>query len=126
MNRFTKYLAIGTLLATSIMAGCDTNTRITQQEYIAHKTITQGKNLRIKTIGSRKHYWIQKQKEIIPQIRDMINKGQYEIVSIKTCYSDSYLTSAAIQYKIGQPTNPKKLRVRFIQSDKHYWKQKQM
>ena len=83
-------LVLGGALATF---GCDTTTT-TQQKNVVCQTIEDGKNVRIMAVTSDKHYWNNKQEEIREELEKVINGDEYNIISVKTAYSDAYLTSA--------------------------------
>ena len=89
------------------------------------QTIENGRDLRTIIVTSNQHFWDEKQKEVRNAVDSLVNGGQYNVVSVKTCYSDEYLTSAEIQYNVANDCNNKNLRVEFIYSDEHFWDLKQ-
>ena len=124
MEKIKNTLATLVLGGALAIFGCDTTTT-TQQKNVVCQTIEDGKNVRIMAVTSDKHYWNNKQEEIREELEKVINGDEYNIISVKTAYSDAYLTSAEVRYNIAEDCDNKRLRVIFVHSDKYYWSQKQ-
>jgi len=106
------------------LAGCDRSFTSTQHETIFCQEIEDGRNLRILQITSDKYSWDQKQDEIGPELERVVNSGEYDIISVKTSYSDAYLTSAEVQYSLSGECG-RAPKIMLIQSDEYSWDQKQ-
>jgi len=123
MGKIRNGLAALALTGAILTSGCD-NTTTTQTKNVVCQTVEDGTNLRVMTVNSGEHYWNRKQEEIRPKVEEVVNSGEHNVVSVKTFYSDAYLTSAEIKYSVGEDCN-KNLRVIFIHSNEHYWNRKQ-
>lgn len=119
-----KTLASLVLLGALTLSSCD-DTTTTQQKTVVCQTVEDGTNLRAEVITSNKHYWNDKQDEVRAKIEEIVNGGKFNVTSVKTFYSDAYLTSAEIKYSVADDCNNQNLRVIFIHSNKHYWNEKQ-
>jgi hypothetical protein len=63
-------------------------------------TQVEGKStgLRVILLTSDQHYIDHKADEVSPALLEVINSGEYNIVSVKTTYVSGYLTSAEVYY----------------------------
>ena len=119
-NGLTTLLLTGALL----IPGCE-NTTTTQQKNVVCQEVESGKDLRVISIVSNQHYWNEKQPEVRAKVEEIVNGGEYNVVSVKTFYSDAYLTSAEVKYSVGEDCDDRDLRVIFVHSDKYYWNERQ-
>jgi len=120
----TKLFLLVISILGLILFGCD-NPTSTQQKIVVCQSVEDGTNIRIMTITSNKYSWISKQGEVKPNVEKIVNGGQYNVVSVKTFYSDEYLTSAEIKYSIAEDCENQNFRVIFIHSKKYSWITKQ-
>lgn len=122
--RKTNILGALTLAGIVAFSGCD-NTTTTQQKSVVCQDISQGQNIRIMTVTSDKHYWSKKEIDIKAKVEEVVNGGKYNVISVKTFYSNAYLTSAEIKYNVGEPCDNRKLQVMFVNSNQFYLYRKQ-
>lgn len=118
---------LGALALTGALslAGCGTDTVTTQQKATVCDVVENGRNIRVMPITSNKHYRDKKQEEVRKNLEEVVNGGKYNIISIKTFYSDQFLTSAEVKYSVDNDCGNPNLRVIFVHSNKHYWDKKQ-
>ena len=124
MGKIKNTLTVLALTGAIASTGCE-NTTTTQQKNVVCKVIEDGTNLRILPVTSNKSYWGDKQNEVRKEVERIVNSGEYNVVSVKTSYSDAYLTSAEIKYSISRECDNKDLRIIFLHSNKSYWGDKQ-
>ncbi len=122
MGKIKNTLAALVLGGALAFSGCGQDTITTQQKNVFCQTIKDGKNVRIMTITSDKNHWNNQQKEIREKLENVINRGGYNIISVKTAYSDVYLTLAEVKYSVAEDEDcdNTRLRVIFIHSDKNH------
>lgn len=111
-------------IITLIISGCG-DTTTTQQKQVVCYTIEDGTSIRIMTINSLQRYWGNKQEEVVSTLDSIINSGEHNIISVKTFYSDAYLTSAELKYSVAEECDNRNLRIKFIHSPQLYWGNKQ-
>jgi len=127
MRKSTSTLAALALAGATVIFGCENNTAntITQKKTFVRRNIEDGANRRVLAITSDQHYWNRKQAEVRSKVERFVNGGEHNVLSVKTFYSDAFLTSAEIQYGAGDDCNNQNLRIEFIHSDERYWNRKQ-
>lgn len=121
----TVFVAIFCVFALVAFSGCGDNTTTTQQKQVVCQTIDDGTSLRIMTISSPRYYWNEKQEDVVAKLDSVVNSGNYNVVSVKTFYSDAYLTSAEVKYSIAEDCDNRNIRIKFLQSPHYYWNEKQ-
>jgi len=125
MRRSRSALAVLALAGVAALFGCKDTPITTQQKTVIYQNVEDWTNKRILTITSNQYYLDRKQKEVGPKVEEFVNGGEHNVLSVKTFYSNAYLTSAEIQYSIADDYDNRTLRVEFIHSDQYYLDRKQ-
>ncbi len=123
------FLFLGTFIAVQfVFISCnDTHNESTETTEVSNQCINDSTagNLHIMSFTSDKRYFNEKQEEICPKLDSVINSGKYNITSVKTSYSEGYLTSADILYVDSCWGEGNNLRVVFVHSNEYYWGKKE-
>jgi len=124
----TKQLLVGLILITGLcLFGCNklrTETTTTDKVTVC-QDIVNGKEVRVMTIQSSHYYYNHQQSEIVKILDSVVNSNLYNIIEVKTSYTNSYLTSAVVVYSVGETCTDKHLKVKLIINDQYYYDQKQ-
>jgi len=120
---FSVFLAV-VLFSASLFFGCS-DTTTTQQKLVVCQNVQDGTSMRIITITSSRRYYSEKQEDVVATLDSILSSKTFNIVSVKTFYSDTYLTSAEVKYSTAQDCDNTGLQAMFILSEKRYYNEKQ-
>ena len=119
-----KALFLVVLFCVFFISACEENIpEFTQILEVSTQPVS-GSSVRLLSITSSKHYLNQKQNEVRPKLKVIINGGEHNITSVKTLYSSGYLTAAEVTYDASSRGDGNNMRVMFIHSNKNYWNQR--
>jgi hypothetical protein len=112
------FVLLALVIVALLAAGCNDHEETSQTFEVAPAA---GTNTRMMTIASDLYYWDDQAEEVTQELDELVNSGAYNILYVKTSYSDEYMTSAEIGYDISGPGRGNSLRVLLIKSDKYYY-----
>lgn len=115
MKYLQKMLFLLAVLA--LLVGCGAYPETTHTVKVAESKTDA--NTRILTITSSNFRFDAKEKEVRPKLEKAVNSGQYNIITVKTAYTNGYLTSADITYDSSGPDAGNNTRILLIKSDKY-------
>ncbi len=114
-------VVIGLLL---FVAGCDESKSVQTFEVCTQET--EGTDLRMVWITSTKYYYESKQTEVRAKLENLLNGGEYNVVSVKTSYTEGYLTGAEVIYNPSSICGDgNRLRILFVHNTYFYFSAKQ-
>lgn len=111
-----SFLFLGVLLPGEACFGETTRTQLKFEKFVVCQTIEHGTNLRIKIVTSGQSQWPRQRREVVKELNQIINSGDYNIVSVKTSYSNTFLTSAEVKYSVVKDSKHQNLRIKFFHS----------
>lgn len=75
----------------------------------------------VQLFTSPKYYFDEKQKEVTQILSNFVNSGDNDVVSVKTSYSNGYLTAGQADYAQEKQGKGNKIRINLVQSGEYYW-----
>jgi len=105
------------LVVVALLAvGCGGNYKETSRTFELFPAA--GRRTRILLVSSDEYLLEKRAKEISRELSEVINGGEYNVLYVKTLYSNEHLTSAEIGYDVSSPGRGNGLRVLLINSNK--------
>lgn len=108
-------LMIGFCLLVMGISGCsDQGVSISQTFDIDR--VNRGQNLKVISLTSDEYSFDLKQHDVSRGLHDLVNSGLYDIVSIETFYSGTFLTAAQVTYNDGVAGEGNKIKLALLLS----------